>query len=282
MSRASDRVFQQWMRLAYPELQRDTRLVTKANQPPSRRRRLAWGCGGLLAVLALGLVITFFVLNAPRPEGASGADAEALADRVDAALNRDAWEQTGAIQWTFGPTGTRHLWDRERDWARVSWDESEVLVDLSEPTRGVALQAGQRVDDPALIRTAWERWANDSFWLIAPFKLRDGGTTREIVHVDGEDQLLIRYASGGATPGDAYLWNIAPDGTPRAWRMWVSVLPVGGLETRWDGWITLPTGARIATLRTTGPVVMEMGDVMGAAHLFELVPGEDPFAALVR
>ena len=251
---------------------------------PSRtpvRRRIAWGCGGLVALLALGLTVAFLVLNAPRPEGASGPNAEALADRVDAALNRDAWAQTGAIRWTFGPTGTRHLWDRERNWARVLWDDNDVLVDLNEPTRGVASRGGQRVEDAALIRTAWERWANDSFWLIAPFKLRDDGTSRSIVHVDGEDQLLIRYATGGVTPGDAYLWNLGPDGTPRAWRMWVSVLPVGGLETRWDGWITLPTGARIATRRTLGPLEMEMQDVAGAAHLSELEPGADPFSALV-
>ena len=248
----------------------------------SRRRRLAWGCGGLLALLTLGLTIAFFAFNEPRPEGAQGSDAEALADRVDAALNREGWERTGAVQWTFGPSGTRHLWDRERNWARVSWDENEVLVDLNEPTRGVAFQAGQRVEDAALIRTAWERWANDSFWLIAPFKLRDGGTTRSIVNVDGEDQLLIRYMSGGVTPGDSYQWNLAPDGTPTAWRMWVSVSPIGGVEVLWDNWITLPTGARIATRRVKGPIVMEMGDVAGAAHLAELVPGADPFAALVQ
>jgi hypothetical protein len=35
---------------------------------------------------------------------------------------------------------------------------------------------------------------NDSFWLIAPFKLRDAGTTRSIVMQDNQ-ALMITYAS---------------------------------------------------------------------------------------
>jgi hypothetical protein len=42
---------------------------------------------------------------------------------------------------------------------------------------------------------------NDSFWLIAPFKLRDAGTTRSIVMQDNQ-ALMITYASG-STPGDS-------------------------------------------------------------------------------
>jgi hypothetical protein len=44
---------------------------------------------------------------------------------------------------------------------------------------------------------------NDSFWLIAPFKLRDAGTTRSIVMQDEKKSFMISYASGGSTPGDS-------------------------------------------------------------------------------
>lgn len=261
--------------------------TTKAAAAPraSRGRRVALGCGGAIAIVLLALTLAFVVMSEPRPSGTPGQEAEALADHVESALRRDAWERTGAIRWTFGPTGARHLWDRERDWARVQWDDVEVLVDLDDPRRGVAWRAGHRIEGsegPLRIREGWERWVNDSFWLIAPYKLRDPGTTRSIVGVDGRDALLISYASGGATPGDAYLWLLDEDGTPRAWRMWVSVLPVGGLEASWEGWITLPTGARVATRHALGPLEMEMRDVEAAAHLADLEPGDDPFTALAE
>ncbi len=250
---------------------------------PSRRRRLALGCGGALAVLAVALGIAFVVLDEPRPVGTPGPEAEALADRMETALGGEAFARTGALRWTF-PSGARYLWDRERHWARIAWDDVVVLLDLDAPERGVASRGGQRVQtgEAELLRAGWERWANDSFWLIAPFKVRDPGTTRSLVRIDGEDALLVSYASGGVTPGDAYLWLLEPDGTPRAWRMWVSILPIGGVEAGWSDWITLPTGARIATHRALGPVDLEMREVEGASHLAELEPGDDPFAALAE
>ena len=39
----------------------------------------------------------------------------------------------------------------------------------------------------------------------------DAGTTRLAIP-DEDNALLVRYASGGVTPGDAYGWYLAPDG----------------------------------------------------------------------
>ncbi|UJR79656.1 hypothetical protein [Sandaracinus amylolyticus] len=248
-----------------------------------RKRHWALGCGGAIAIVALVLTGAFIALDRPRPHGVAGDEAELLADSMLGALRSDAWERTGAIRWTFGPSGTRHLWDRERDWARVRAGDLEVLVDLDDPSRGIATRGGVRLagsEARRAIRDGWAQWINDSFWLIAPYKARDRGTTRSIVRVEGRSALLVEYASGGVTPGDAYLWLLDDDGTPRAWRMWVSVLPVGGVETSWEGWITLPTGARVATRHEAGPFTLELSDVAGAAHLSELEPGPDPFAAL--
>ena len=250
---------------------------------PRVKKHWALGCGGALAIVALILTGAFVVLDEPRPRGVSPEEGEVLTDAMWSALGGAGWERTGAIRWTFGPSGARHLWDRERNWARVRWDDVEVQVALDEPSRGVVTRGGRPLSgDEAreIVREGWARWVNDSFWLAAPFKARDRGTTRSVVRLEGDDALLVEYASGGVTPGDAYLWLLAEDGTPRAWRMWVSVLPLGGLETSWEGWVTLPTGARIATRHALGPFTMEMADVEGAATLAELEPGEDPFASL--
>lgn len=255
-----------------------------AASPARRKKHWALGCGGALAIVALILTGAFVAMDAPRPHGVSPEEGEVLADSMLRALGREGWERTGAIRWTFGPTGARHLWDRERNWARVRWDDVEVQVDLDAPSRGVATRGGQRLGGSEardVVREGWSRWVNDSFWLAAPFKARDRGTTRSVVRIEGRDALLVEYASGGVTPGDAYLWLLDEDGTPRAWRMWVSVLPIGGLQASWEGWITLPTGARIATRHVLGPFTMQMTDVEGAETLADLEPGEDPFAALL-
>lgn len=249
------------------------------SQTHGKGTRRAIGCVSILAALFVSGAIAFFVSDAPRPRGEQGAAAEALADRIEQAVGADAWERTGAIGFTFARTGNRHLWDRRRHFARTRWGDLEAQVALDDPLRGVAFRGSTRLrgeEARETIRRGWELFINDSFWLAAPFKVRDPGTSRAIV---GED-LLVSYASGGVTPGDAYLWSLAEDGTPRAWRMWVSVLPIGGLEVRWEEWIALPTGARIARRRVIGPVTLEMSDLVAGATLEQIEPGPDPFAPL--
>ena len=92
---------------------------------------------------------------------------------------------------------------------------------------------------------------------------------------------MVSYASGGLTPGDAYVWIVGPDGRPRSWKMWVSIIPIGGVEVSWDGWRELATGAWISTAHH-GPLglTLELGDVRGAETLEALVDGPDPFSPL--
>lgn len=246
-----------------------------------RTRRLAKRL--LLATVVLpplALLIAGLALHTPRPTGTPGPEAEALADRMLGAIRADAWARTGAVSWRF-PRGHEHLWDRRRNLARVRWSDYEARVDLRTRRAAVTRRDGSPVpaDQAATLGTkAYALWANDSFWLNAPAKIRDPGTTRALVTLpDGERALLVTYASGGVTPGDSYLWRLEPDGTPRSWRMWVSIIPVGGLEWRWHGWRTTPTGARLAPLHD-GIADVNLSDVRAASTLAALLPGPDPFA----
>lgn len=245
---------------------------------------------GVVATATLALVVTFFVVDEPRPEGRGGPDAEASAEaltaRVEAAVDVDAWARTGAVAWTFAGRH-EHLWDRTRELARVRWDDTEALLDLSDLERGIASRGGRLLDgDEAreVLEQAYAFWINDAFWLNPLAKLRDEGVRREVVTLDeGGQGLLVTYGSGGLTPGDAYLWILDANGRPRAWRMWVSIVPVGGVETSWEGWQRLETGAWIST-RHEGPLGLdlELTEVRSAATLGALVEGPDPFAALDR
>jgi hypothetical protein len=64
---------------------------------------------------------------------------------------------------------------------------------------------------------------------------------------DEKEALMVTYTSGG-TPGDSYVWILDENYVPSAWRMWVSIVPIGGFETSWEDYITFPSGLKIATI----------------------------------
>ncbi|MBX3248108.1 MAG: hypothetical protein KF901_13095 [Myxococcales bacterium] len=250
---------------------------------PSRLWRVTKIALVAVGLLVAALVVIGLILHEPRPEGSTGDDAEALAQRMLMAVDAAAWERTGAIRWGFGGR-QEHLWDKSRNYARVRWGgDTEVLLRLHDQS-GVARVDGQTVGGPRgaeLRERAYAHWVNDAFWLNPVVKLFDEGTSRALVALEGEDRegLLLSYASGGLTPGDAYLWIPGPDGLPTAWKMWVSILPIGGVRCSWEGWITLATGAKVSTRHDCGVFTLELTDVEGAADVVTL-EGDDPFAAL--
>jgi hypothetical protein len=244
---------------------------------------------GTLVLLAAILVgVAWLTFRNPLPETRPGPAADQLARQIEKSIDVAAWQKTGAVKWTF--QGMHHLlWDRKRNFARVTWKGGhEVLVDLGQ-RRGVARVGGSVVEGEAgqkLVDKAWAIWANDSFWLNPLAKLFDDGVERsEGTLPDGKRVLLVRYGSGGVTPGDRYLWILAPDNRPEAMRMWVKIIPIGGVEMGWQGWTGLDTGAAVATRHPTRPLGIPLGkidDLEAAETLDKLEPGPDPFAALAR
>jgi hypothetical protein len=253
-------------------------------------RRIIAGLLVALLLLGGGLAALIVALSKPLPKGEPGPGADELAHAIERAIDKDAWARTGALRWTFAGK-FHHLWDRKRSFDRVSWGEVLVLCDLSKQT-GVAYQNGQRISgekERKLVAKAYASWTNDAFWLNPLVKLFDDGVTRSVVtEPGGRKGLLISYNSGGLTPGDSYLWLLSGQAgdaglRPEAWRMWVSIIPLKGIENAWDGWVQLATGAWVSTRHKFAglPITLKLDDVAGASTLSELVPGPDPFAPLM-
>jgi hypothetical protein len=236
----------------------------------------------LLAVTIAAVLIAGWVASEPRPTGTPGPEADALARRIEAAIDKAAWDEVGAVAWKSSHRYD-HLWDRQRKLARVRWDDIEVLLDLGKE-KALVLRGGVEVrgrERTTLIEKAHRRWNNDSFWLNPLAKMFDDGSERAIVKTkDGRDALLVSYGAGGFTPGDAYLWIVGEDDLPRAWKLWVSAFPIGGTEVSWSGWITLDNGARIST-RHEGLIWVDIDDVRAASSLGGL-EAYDPFAGLKK
>jgi len=235
----------------------------------------------IVAVLLIGGITGFLVVNEKRPIGADEARADELTRSMMASVNDSAWQATAAVEWTFMDSH-HHLWDKDRHIARVQWKEIEVLLDINSIT-GVArkngvILSGKKADK--LVKKAWKFWANDSFWLNPVSKAFDDGTTRSMVTLkDEREGLMVSYSSGGVTPGDAYVWLLDDQNRPTSWKMWVSIIPIGGIEVPWSEWINTETGAVICNLHDSF-MDLELTNIRTAAYLVDLTEGDDPFEEL--
>ena len=242
----------------------------------------------ILAAVLFGAVIVLmgvaYFSSEPRPEGVPGAAADALAAKMEAAVHKDAWDRTGAVQWSFFERH-HYVWDRQRGLVELRWGESRALFRTADQTGRVWREGVEQNEEDAreALRTAYAYWINDAFWLNPVVKFFDPGVERSLVELDdGREALLVSYTSGGVTPGDAYLWIPGPDGLPAAWRMWVQIIPVGGIEVTWEGWVELETGAKVATQHEGwGRLMTFITNVEGADDVEALGVDPELFDALL-
>jgi len=239
----------------------------------------------ILIILVIG-VVAFFIANESRPTGTNGKAADVLATKMQQATNLEAWKNTGAIRFTFSGLGSSRttLWDKKRHYAWVKWKEYEAWVNINQ-RKGIVKKNGQTItgeEGQKLVIKAWKIWVNDSFWLNPIAKAFDPGTTRSLVDMgDGQQGLLVSYNSGGATPGDAYLWLLDKNNLPTHWKLWVSIIPLGGVKFSWENWKTLSTGAKVSTAHK-GLISIKVTDIKAGKDLLEITDNQDIFAALEK
>jgi hypothetical protein len=163
-------------------------------------------------------------VNPPAPGfdfARSDPRAIAIADEVMLALGgRPAWDATRCVQWKFA--GKRRLcWDRLTNDLRLDEGGRVILMNLQNGEGRVFEGAGELVRDAnrkrELLDEAYASWSNDSYWLFAPYKLKDGGVqltwAREDKLDDGRaaDVLRLEFEGVGITPQNAYEMYVARD-----------------------------------------------------------------------
>lgn len=203
---------------------------------------------GLVLLAVLGFGVLYLIYNEPLPKGKTGTEAEQLAEQLMQAINKEAWDSTRYVQWSF--RGAHDFWwDKKAGMVEVKWGNKRVLLNQNS-LEGKVYIDGEQLKENAYpyIEKAYNYFINDAFWLNAPAQMIREGVEKRVVDLeDGTKGLLITYKSGGVTPGDSYLWMFNEDGTPKSWKMWVGIIPIGGLEASWENWQTLATGAKVAT-----------------------------------
>jgi hypothetical protein len=225
---------------------------------------------GVITFLTLPSLLFFgfiyFKYNENLPTGIKGEEADALAHQMLEALNYEAFKETDYIEWSFK---NKHLykWDKYNHICTVMWGDFKVDLHLKYPERSQAAVhsfkvVGKKRDE--LVQTATDYFNNDSFWLVAPYKVFDEGVERFLVKLDnGKKGLLVTYTTGGSTPGDSYLWEFDDTGKPKSFKMWTSILPIDGLEASWTDWVTTESGAQLPTFHKLLFLGLEINHIKG-------------------
>jgi hypothetical protein len=235
---------------------------------PSKPKKILKIITGVIVFLTLPSLLLFgflyFKYNEDLPKGISGKDADALAYNMLKALDFEAYKNTNHLEWTFKKRRHYEL-DKVNNICEVSWKVNKVVLDLNDHSQSkVYIHGFRNESDMAkeLLAKALKYYYNDSFWVLAPYKVFDEGTERKLVKTaNHKDALLVTYNSGGSTPGDSYLWLLDKDFKPKAFKMWTSLLPIDGIEASWNDWTTTESGAQLPTFHKLLFFGLEITDI---------------------
>lgn len=191
-------------------------------------------------VLLLALLVAACTPADEAPPGAPRPALETYADTLamrtfDAAGGPEAWASLPYLGFHFSAEregvarpAVKHLWDRRSGAYRVEMpggEDTTYVVLMNVHTReGTAYLNGTPLEaaaSAARVEQAYERYINDTYWLMAPTKLFDPGVRRTLVPDSSDattDVIHLAFADVGLTPGDEY---------------WLYVDKETGLVTRW-------------------------------------------------
>jgi hypothetical protein len=208
----------------------------------------------------------YFRYDENLPIGSNPEQADILAHKMLDALDYEAYQNTNYIEWMFKKRRF-YKWKKDKQICSVYWKDYRVDLNLNRADLHKAYVHSFNVEGEIgqdLIEKAVKYFNNDSFWLLAPYKIFDEGTKRSLVTLDdGNQGLLVTYTTGGTTPGDSYLWHLDSTGKPVSFQMWVSTLPIDGLEASWTDWTTTESGANLPTFHKLLFFGIELSDVKG-------------------
>ena len=236
----------------------------------SKAKRILKIIGGLIVFFTLPSLLFFGFMylkyNEDLPTGEQGEKADALATEMLQALNENAYYNTDYLEWTF--KGRHHYkWYKTDKTCEVSWDRMTVILDFENRENSKVFAAEQEyngIEKDDYIDKATNYFNNDSFWLVAPYKVFDVGVERRLIKTDTDKEaLLVTYTSGGTSPGDSYLWHLDDNKKPKSFQMWVDILPIDGLEATWNQWTTTESGAQLPTFHKFIIFGLEMDGIKG-------------------
>lgn len=244
-----------------------------------------------LFALSVVLLATGCATEPAEPEPERAVPTVPLETRADSVAYRiaeasgglEAWNALPVLRFDFGigrddgrRIAGRHYWDKSQNRYRVEWpgggDSTYVAIFSDWPEAAETYLNGEPLDGDAAtaaLETARSRTINDTYWLLAPFKLFDAGVIRTYV-ADSSDAttevIQLSFDGVGLTPGDRY-WLAADRETGQLQR-WTFALQdnptarsfVWTAYTQLDG----PGGPVLLSARKQNPQVAILTDQLRA------------------
>lgn len=154
------------------------------------------------------------------------------------AMGGDNWSKVKEIDFNFvveqdgkALFTAQHKWNVAAGTDNVKWTDKEgkahdVTANLTKP----ATEGHEK--------TAYARWVNDSYWLLAPLKLKDKGVKVEAggpkdLNGASVETINLSFDNVGLTPTDKYVMYIDPQTKmPKAW----DYIPAtgNGMQATWE------------------------------------------------
>ena len=164
----------------------------------------------------LALVVLPGLVTAQTAATTSDPQAIALAETVIKNMGGvKNWNNTRYVAWSW--LNQYHIWDKYENKFRYEKDTLVVISDLN-TRKGTVYSKGQPLTDEAqrqkILNDQYAVWANNSYWLLMPFKMRDNGVT---LQYRGEgitqagaaaDLVQLTFQSVGVTPNNRYILAI--------------------------------------------------------------------------
>ncbi|MEK7348946.1 MAG: hypothetical protein AABZ94_08745 [Candidatus Eisenbacteria bacterium] len=225
----------------------------------------------LLSILMLGATAWFPPRSLASSPPAADVDRESagiVRAMTDAMGGQETWDRLPYFRFDFVVVRDgkevarfRHWWDKRNGRCRVEGPDDQgkqvaAIFTLAD-RKGSAFVEGIGESDAArvatIVQNGYERWVNDTYWIMMPFKLSDPG-------------VRIRYARNERTLETVYdvleLSFVAGTGLTSDDRYWLYVNRRTHLIDRWDYVLTgqkpPPSGASWEAWTGIGPVKLSL------------------------
>ncbi len=234
--------------------------------------------------------------SVPQPQGEADAlSAEIIQRMTDAMGGQKTWDNLPCFRFDFVVVREgkelarfRHWWDKKNGRCRVEGPDDKgrnvTAIFTLAGKKGKSFTDGivdtDSTNIASIIQMGYERWVNDTYWIIMPFKLRDPGvhvkhdrTTRTGDGVDC-DVLAVSFNPGvGLTPGDHY-WLYVNRQTHLVdrWEMLLEGQKPPPSSATWEGWTDIGPVKLSLMHRVEGkPVMIRFENVAAPETMDETV-----------
>ncbi len=214
----------------------------------------------------IAVIVSLLALTATtaRAAGESADKGQQMATDLWKASGGENWAKVKEVHFTFVVESdgkplfsAQHVWNVPAGTDEVKWKDKQ----------GKDHQATANLVTPASDgdeKTAYARWVNDSYWLLAPLKIRDKGVKveaggpKELNGVTYET-LKLSFDQVGMTPNDQYVLYLDPQ--TKLVRAWDYIPKTGdGMQASWEKYQTFG-GLNLATEHNFNGKTIKLADL---------------------